>query len=906
MAPRRNNFFKTWSFTQINEESVSVSKPDELRIMSSGPINEEDIKIPKRRSRNRNQSPDNSHEKSTQTKFQLSRKSDDMKICTGDCVLYQENETLIEAWYLYNIEFDLLNKKINVFGLRLIDWDTLEKHFGIKNELFDSTKEAASSQLILIPEIEMLSSDGSFEVIPVCSSEDGLKNDVKLSSHKYNALDSFSKETRFVKYLFDPEKEELKNLDYDHFKKTCTGDGEAFERFKQLVSNADGVDKKAQIKADYNLGKVTTESTNSWGKSLSESQNLNNNNKRALEEENDKNSSMNKKPTLNKEGLDSAAWIEEATETNFYISSKSQENTEDSFATTGSDGSNSNEEYVPDKDETNEDIFMDSDNIISTTEEEDEKELHPIKTVDRKSVPAILNNFSKSPEKEHKLTTAANYANSYQKNHLNLRLKNINEYDSATYCEGKEDHISKFRSQLSANQYTLPSNQKVSTNPIDFQVPGREEEFSNIYSRIASFVNNGVGSSIYISGVPGTGKSFTVKKTVECLLNQNTRAFSFAEINGLKLINPDDCYENLCDKLQISLKVKEKAVIALERFFSLKKDRKIVLLLDEIDVLLSHDSEKLYNFFNWPYLENSNLFVIAIGNKMNLSEQLNSKTNSRLGRSNTIQFASYGVTQLETILQYRLTEECAKNTIYLEKKSGKVVLFSSSKSSCYADTHKSKFKWLKIVFPKTAIQFLAKTGSASSSDVRTVKGIGLSAMELAEQEYIKKHGVIYNYEHTMVEEEEDEAEQEFEIKELKVTTAYISQAKGMSHSASVKDYVSSLSTISKFILFAAIQIANEYRTSTLYFRNVIDKLDTMLDNYRNKAGLKSIVAMMEMECKDESSSIRIIDWDFAVNQLSSSDLVEITRLSNDRVNLFTLKNIDGIEEGLSSFIKQLK
>lgn len=51
---------------------------------------------------------------------------------------------------------------------------------------------------------------------------------------------------------------------------------------------------------------------------------------------------------------------------------------------------------------------------------------------------------------------------------------------------------------------------------------------------------------MYISGVPGTGKTATVHEVMRCLQHaaneENLPSFQYIEINGMKLTDPHQCY----------------------------------------------------------------------------------------------------------------------------------------------------------------------------------------------------------------------------------------------------------------------------------------------------------------------------------------------------------------------------
>lgn len=61
-----------------------------------------------------------------------------------------------------------------------------------------------------------------------------------------------------------------------------------------------------------------------------------------------------------------------------------------------------------------------------------------------------------------------------------------------------------------------------------------------------------------------------------------------------------------------------------------------VVLMDELDQLLTAKQDVVYNFFNWPTLKDSQLYVIAVANRMDLPQHLAAKVKSRLGESTSL------------------------------------------------------------------------------------------------------------------------------------------------------------------------------------------------------------------------------------------------------------------------------
>lgn len=58
--------------------------------------------------------------------------------------------------------------------------------------------------------------------------------------------------------------------------------------------------------------------------------------------------------------------------------------------------------------------------------------------------------------------------------------------------------------------------------------------------------------------------------------------------------------------------------------------------MDELDQLLTAKQDVVYNFFNWPTMRDSQLFVVAVANRMDLPQHLAAKIKSRLGESDRL------------------------------------------------------------------------------------------------------------------------------------------------------------------------------------------------------------------------------------------------------------------------------
>lgn len=179
---------------------------------------------------------------------------------------------------------------------------------------------------------------------------------------------------------------------------------------------------------------------------------------------------------------------------------------------------------------------------------------------------------------------------------------------------------------------------RLHVSAVPASLPCREGEFSLVYSHLEAAITEGTGNCIYISGTPGTGKTATVREVVsrleDAVVSDELDDFIFVEINGMKITDPHQSYTLLWEALKGQRASPTQALDLLEREFSNPSPRRIpcVVLMDELDQLVTKNQAVMYNFFNWPTLRHSRLIVLAVANTMDLPERtLSNKISSRLG-----------------------------------------------------------------------------------------------------------------------------------------------------------------------------------------------------------------------------------------------------------------------------------
>ncbi|KAG8197381.1 hypothetical protein JTE90_013504 [Oedothorax gibbosus] len=253
-------------------------------------------------------------------------------------------------------------------------------------------------------------------------------------------------------------------------------------------------------------------------------------------------------------------------------------------------------------------------------------------------------------------------------------------------------------------------------------LPCRAEEYSDIYTFVKGCLNAHTGGCMYISGVPGTGKTATVHEVVrnlECEKeNGDIPLFTFVEVNGMWMTDPYQCYVQIFKSLTGKTIASQQAANLLEKRFteSGPKKESVILLVDELDRLWTRKQTVMYNIFDWPSKKHSKLIVLAIANTMDLPERLMmNRISSRLGLTRKT-FQPYTFRQLQEIIMSRIQE--------------------------------------LQVFDPDAVQFVARKVAAVSGDARRALDICRHATEVAEASTQstpkKKRKILVTMEHVDV------------------------------------------------------------------------------------------------------------------------------------------------------------
>jgi Cdc6-like AAA superfamily ATPase len=310
-----------------------------------------------------------------------------------------------------------------------------------------------------------------------------------------------------------------------------------------------------------------------------------------------------------------------------------------------------------------------------------------------------INDFSEKKrklnnKKEEKIIELNGTINYKTKNELFYDLSPEEESDDSSYEEERNEGIKTITNNFSKNltlKSNPPSTKKIKTKIIkkinteeeneeydqnnfqDYYLPCREKEQITIYDYIRNGLDTlGSYSCLYISGMPGTGKTACVNAMINKLKHQSMNSivkvptFDFFYLNGMKVANPNNVFKLIYEHLFSDGRSTNlnKCISSLDNFFKNRKDcnyamnlninnQHLVLVIDEIDCLITKKQALLYNIFNWTTYAHSKLIIISISNTLDLPEKLQPKIRSRMGNNRLI-FKPYGRDELLKIIEVKV------------------------------------------------------------------------------------------------------------------------------------------------------------------------------------------------------------------------------------------------------------
>ncbi|KAK7387221.1 hypothetical protein VNO78_27826 [Psophocarpus tetragonolobus] len=191
----------------------------------------------------------------------------------------------------------------------------------------------------------------------------------------------------------------------------------------------------------------------------------------------------------------------------------------------------------------------------------------------------------------------------------------------------------------------------------------REEEQNVILEFCKGCVEHQKSGSLYICGCPGTGKSLSMEKVKQHLLNWAKEAGlplpDVLSVNCTTLTNTSDIFTKILGLNQIQgKKVSAMPLQQLQNMYSQKSPVKKMTLIvaDELDYLITKDRAVLHDLFMLTTFPFSRCILIGVANAIDLADRFLPRLTSLNCKPIVVNFRAYSKDQILNILEERLNE----------------------------------------------------------------------------------------------------------------------------------------------------------------------------------------------------------------------------------------------------------
>ncbi|ORZ15786.1 P-loop containing nucleoside triphosphate hydrolase protein [Absidia repens] len=259
---------------------------------------------------------------------------------------------------------------------------------------------------------------------------------------------------------------------------------------------------------------------------------------------------------------------------------------------------------------------------------------------------------------------------------------------------------------------------------------GREAERTTMMDFWTQHVLLNKPGGLYISGAPGTGKTAMlndVKRQMETTSTANKtkdkkHTTKMAMINCMSVNEPKAIYTKIVTELkptnsrQSPFPGDADIIVQAEHLLlNSNKNTLYVVVLDEIDHLVTRDKGVLYKLFEWTSLPSSRLVLIGIANAMNMTDLVLPRLRAKNCEPQLLNFNPYKAADISAIIKDRL--------------------YSLLDDDRHCQNTETKPTTPLPLIQPIAVELCAKKVAARKGDLRQAFDLCQQAIELAHKEY---------------------------------------------------------------------------------------------------------------------------------------------------------------------------
>ncbi|KAI1828566.1 cell division control protein [Xylaria intraflava] len=187
------------------------------------------------------------------------------------------------------------------------------------------------------------------------------------------------------------------------------------------------------------------------------------------------------------------------------------------------------------------------------------------------------------------------------------------------------------------------------------QLIGRDDERQYLTNFLQRCRSSNPSGCIYVSGPPGTGKSAMVNQVTQTFVK--SAPIKKAYVNCMSIKSSRDLYETVLEQISDPSDVTDgdAAMVLQKLLMPRKKSTNVYLvILDEIDHILTLDLESLYKVFEWSMQKTSRLLLVGIANALDLTDRFLPRLKSRNLKPELLPFLPYSAAQIKAVITARL------------------------------------------------------------------------------------------------------------------------------------------------------------------------------------------------------------------------------------------------------------